>query len=235
MSPLVFESVGVTLLGKQILTGFTAEAHEGGFTFVVGASGAGKSIVCRAAVGLVPTERGTIRLMDAGVEGRSERALLTLRRRAPYVAQGPALLDWRTLRENASLRRASSARVDAVFAQLGLTPFADRLPHEVGPGTQKRAAIARALVNAPEYLLLDEPTTGLDAEAAGQVLETLEELKRSGASALVVTHDYAALSRLADRVWVVGQGRCLFSGTATEFFASSLPEVRALLSPGETP
>lgn len=189
-------------------------------------------MLSRAAVGLVPIASGSVRLLGSTVQGLRERELLALRRRSPYVVQGPALLDWRTLGENVAL--AAKAPDDAADAlrRFGLESFADRLPHEVGPGLQKRAALARAFVLRPEYLLLDEPTTGLDREATAQVTDALISLREQGVSALVVSHDYRAVSSLADRVWVVAKGRCAFSGTPAAFLESMLPEVRALTAPG---
>lgn len=231
MSLVRFEDVRLTLGGRRVLEGFSAEAASPGFTFLVGASGAGKSVLCRSAVGLLKIDSGHIALFDSAVQTLSERELLLLRRRAPYVVQGPALLDWRTLGENVALAADSEARVTEVLEQLGLAAVADRLPHEVGPGVQKRAAIARALVLSPELLLLDEPTTGLDREATRQVMDALHLLRRQGRSALVVSHDYAAVSELADRVWVVAGGRCIFSGTAAAFFESTDTRLRALTAP----
>ena len=117
------------------------------------------------------------------------------------------------------------------LAQVGLEAAAERLPTELGPGAKKRAAIARALALRPEYLLLDEPTTGLDRKAAAQVEEVLASVKARGLGALVVSHDYRLLRTLADRVLVVGGGRCAFLGTPEAFLASSEPELRALTAP----
>jgi len=219
--------------GRPVLTGLSGTVSTREVTFVAGASGSGKSVLCRLAAGLLRPDAGEVELFGESVHHLPERALRALRRRAPYLVQGPALLDWRTLRENAALadRSASPERVLEALARVGLADLADRLPTQVGPGAKKRTAIARALVLAPEYLLMDEPTTGLDRVATAQVEQVLVDLKRSGLGALVVSHDYRLLSALADRVLVVAQGRTAFIGTPAEFLASSLPEVRALTAP----
>lgn len=219
--------------GRPVLSGLSAAVSTREVTFVVGASGSGKSVLCRLATGLLRPDAGEVELFGEPVHRLPERALRALRRRSPYLVQGPALLDWRTLRENAALadRGASPARVLEALERVGLAELAERLPSQLGPGAKKRAAIARALVLAPEYLLMDEPTTGLDRVATAQVEQVLVDLKRSGLGALVVSHDYRFLSALADRVLVVAQGRCAFIGTPAEFLASSLPEVRALTAP----
>ncbi len=231
---LRFSEVSVTFeSGRRVLAGLSAELSTRELTFVAGASGAGKSVLCRLAVGLVRPDSGAVELLGERVDTQPERTLRKLRQRAPYLVQGPALLDWRTLRENVVMAAPGISREAAEDALrlVGLEGMADRLPTELGPGAKKRTAIARALALAPEYLLLDEPTTGLDRRAAAQVEAALASVKARGLGALVVSHDYRLLRTLADRVLVVGGGRCAFLGTPEAFLASSEPELRALTAP----
>jgi phospholipid/cholesterol/gamma-HCH transport system ATP-binding protein len=234
MGTLRFSEVSVTFeSGRRVLAGLSAELSTRELTFVAGASGAGKSVLCRLAVGLLRPEAGRVELLGERVDTQPERTLRGLRRRAPYLVQGPALLDWRTLRENVALAApgVSPEAVHEALALVGLEKAADRLPTELGPGAKKRAAISRALVLRPEYLLLDEPTTGLDRRAAAQVEEVLASVKARGLGALVVSHDYRLLRTLADKVLVVAGGRCAFLGPPEAFLASSEPELRALTAP----
>ncbi|WP_163867162.1 ATP-binding cassette domain-containing protein [Myxococcus eversor] len=219
--------------GRNVLDGVTAEVSTRELTFIAGASGSGKSVLCRMAVGLLKPDAGSVELWGERVDTQPERELVRLRRRAPYLVQGPALLDWRTLRENVRLAdpKAPEDAVDSALAQVGLLEWADRLPPELGPGAKKRAAIARALVLKPRYLLLDEPTTGLDRRAATQVEEVIASLRTRGLGGLVVTHDYRQLKGLADRVLVVARGRCAYLGPPAGFLESSAPELRVLTAP----
>jgi phospholipid/cholesterol/gamma-HCH transport system ATP-binding protein len=218
---------------RRVLQGLTAEVSTRELTFIAGASGSGKSVLCRLAVGLLRPDAGQVELLGERVDTLPERGLRRVRHLAPYLVQGPALLDWRTLRENVQLAdpRAPREQVESALARVGLENAMDRLPPELGPGAKKRAAIARALVLQPRYLLLDEPTTGLDRRAASQVENVLRSLKERGLGALVVSHDYRSLRELADKVLVVAGGRCAFLGTPAEFLASSAPELRALTAP----
>lgn len=218
---------------RHVLRGLTADISTRELTYVVGASGSGKSVLCRLAVGLLRPDSGRVELLGERIDPLPERELRRVRHTVPYLVQGPALLDWRTLRENVQLAdpHAPMEAVEAALAQVGLERAMDRLPPELGPGSKKRAAIARALVLQPRYLLLDEPTTGLDRHAASQVEQTLASIKARGLGALVVSHDYRSLKALADRVLVVAGGRCAFLGTPAEFLASSVPELRALTAP----
>jgi phospholipid/cholesterol/gamma-HCH transport system ATP-binding protein len=213
-----------------VLDGFSARIPLEGLTFIVGQSGSGKSVLCRLGVGLLRPDAGEVRLLGERVDRLPERKLSKLRARVPYLVQGPALLDWLTLEDNVALAREGAladGRARAAMERVGLGPFASRYPPQVGPGLRKRTAIARALVLEPRCLLLDEPTTGLDSEAAGQVNETLELLRAQGLGALVVSHDYAALRRLADRVVEVKAGRCGYVGAPEGFLVATeanLPE-----------
>ena len=204
-----------------------------GITFVLGPSGAGKSVLAQLAVGLLQPTAGQITLGDAAPpSARAPSQVLS------YVTQGPALLDWLTLRENVALgpervlrlgRTESLARADAVLAQLQLQGVAHRLPAEVGPGTQKRISVGRALACRPAALIYDEPTTGLDPRSARELDDLLRDAARRGTAAIVVSHDLVSASRIADRAVVLHQGRVGFDGTPAALLESSAPAVRALL------
>ncbi len=218
---------------RPVLSDVSVAIPAEGVTFVVGRSGVGKSVLCRLAVGLERVDVGEVRLFGERVTGRSERQVLPMRRKVPYLVQGPALLDWLTLRQNVALAspRADADEVLAALDRVGLGEFAHRRPPEVGPGVRKRAAIARALLLRPRYLLFDEPTTGLDRPSARQVSDVLIRLREEGLGAMVVSHDYPLLARLADRVVLVDAGGARLYEDRQAFLGSEDPAVRALLEP----
>ncbi|MGV3621410.1 MAG: ABC transporter ATP-binding protein [Archangium sp.] len=203
-----------------VLDGLSVEIPLTGITFIVGASGSGKSVLCRLGVGLLKPDAGEVELFGERVDMLPERKLNALRARAPYLVQGPALLDWLSLHDNVALADPPSkrdGRAAAALERVGLHELSSRKPPEVGPGIRKRAAIARALVLQPEVLLLDEPTTGLDKEAAGQVNDTLAVVREQGVGVALVSHDYPALHRLADRVVQVKNGVIGYEGPPSGF------------------
>jgi len=217
---LRFEKVSRRFGEALVLDALSATIPLEGVTFVVGTSGSGKSVLCRLAVGLLKPDAGEVHLLGEAVHTLPERKLAELRALAPYLVQGPALLDWLSLEENVALAlrvKASDARVQEAIERVGLFPFKTRFPPEVGPGIRKRAAVARALVLKPKVLLLDEPTTGLDREAAAQVNETIALLRAQGLAAVVVSHDYALLEKLADRVVEVKDGKVGYQGPPSGF------------------
>ncbi len=238
---LSFRGVRLAFDGAApIVDGLSCEVPLDGLTFVVGKSGSGKSVLCRLAVGLLRPSAGEVDLLGVDVHRAPERQLRALRARAPYLVQGPALLDWLTLAENVGLagqrgNPGAGTEVANALARVGLAEHAHAYPPAVGPGLKKRAAIARALVMGPEVLLLDEPTTGLDRGATAQVNGAIAVLRREGLGALVVSHDYASLGAMADRVLLVANGRAKLFGSRDGFFSSDDPEVRALLSAASPP
>jgi phospholipid/cholesterol/gamma-HCH transport system ATP-binding protein len=228
---LVFDRVEKSFGEAPVLRGLSAEIPLTGLTFIVGQSGSGKSVLCKLAVGLLRPDAGKVELDGADVPSLDRTSLQALRRRFPYVVQGPALLDWLTAAQNVALSddRARPEELRAALDQADAGALADLYPEALGPGAQKRVAIARALLLHPGYLLLDEPTTGLDNRAADAVNHVLTSLRDRGLGALVVSHDYRALRSAADRVLLVAAGRTAFLGPRDEFLASTLPEVRNLL------
>jgi phospholipid/cholesterol/gamma-HCH transport system ATP-binding protein len=220
--------------GPAVLDGLSATLPTQGVTFVVGPSGSGKSVLCRLCIGLLKPDAGEVELWGEPVHALSEGALAKLRRRAPYLVQGPALLDWLTVEENVALAAPAKSLEAARRAldRVGLAEMALAKPAQLGPATQKRVSLARALALEPELLLLDEPTTGLDRAAARQVNEAILRIAREGLGALVVSHDYGALQETADRVLWLDRGRAGFFGPAKEFLESTEPRIRALVEPG---
>jgi phospholipid/cholesterol/gamma-HCH transport system ATP-binding protein len=219
---LRFEGVRKSFGEHAVLQGLSAEVPLKGVTFIVGKSGSGKSVLCRMAVGLLKPDAGAVSLLGEAVHALPERKLVKLRAQVPYLVQGPALLDWLTLLDNVKLAKPEGGDHPAreALARVGLQDVAERYPPEVGPGVKKRAAIARALLLGPKYLLLDEPTTGLDRGAAGQVNAALQTLKGQGLGALVVSHDHRALEALADHVVEVHEGVVGYQGNAHGFLAA---------------
>ncbi len=220
LSTLSLRGIAKRFGEATILEGLSVEIPLTGITFIVGTSGSGKSVLCRLAVGLLKPDAGEVHFFDQRVDTLPERKLRELRARAPYLVQGPALLDWLTLFDNVALADPKSredGRAEDAMKRLGLMDFASRKPPEVGPGLRKRAAIARALVLEPEVLLLDEPTTGLDREAAGQVNDALALVREQGLGVALVSHDYDALGKLADRVVQVKDRKVGYCGPAKDF------------------
>jgi ABC-type lipoprotein export system ATPase subunit len=170
---------------RPILSGLDLTIEEGEQLAVTGRSGSGKTTLLLALAGLLPVGNGRVTLRPP-------------RRDVMYVPQAPSLVPELTALENASLglRIRGTAPAEALamaadqLAALGLADATDRLPAELSGGMQQRTALARALVTAPELLLVDEPTGALDRQTAQTVMRVLREACAAESTALVVaTHD----------------------------------------------
>ncbi|HEV7493689.1 ABC transporter ATP-binding protein [Baekduia sp.] len=178
---------------------------------LVGPSGAGKTTVLRAVAGLHRSDRGRIACggdvwFDRG-EGERTVDLAPERRSVGYVPQHHALFPHLTVRENVAFSGAEDATVDSLLTRLGIIGLAAERPARLSGGERQRVALARALARAPEVLLLDEPLAALDAHTRRIVRDELaSELRGFGIPTLLVTHDFADASALADRVAVIVDG-----------------------------
>jgi len=226
MSALAIESLTLSIRGKPILRGVSLSIAPGEILALVGASGSGKSMTLLSAMGLAPADAqiaGAVRLGDEQLIGAPEHRLRALRGGAiGMVFQEPmtALNPVRTLRyqvaETVRLHKSVSqdeanARAIAALRRVGLSDaLAARYPHEVSGGQRQRAAIAAATVLSPRVLLADEPTTALDVTAQAEIMDLFRARVRDDKmSLLLVTHDLALASQVADRISLMQDGAIL--------------------------
>lgn len=219
----------VVLGGARLLAPTTLTLDPQVTWAIVGASGAGKSVLMKAALGLLPLTGGRATLdTPAGriVASAGDRgAFAQIRQHIAYVPQDPALLDDLAVADNLrfAARRlrgeAESLRVaPRVAEQLGLGPYLQKSPAALPLGVRRRVALGRALCLQPAGLVLDEPTSGLDPAAAEAVRETLAGLQVRAGLLVVITHDPRCVERLAASCIQVEQGRVGLAGVgrATE-------------------
>ncbi len=224
----------------KVLDGVTLTIPSGGITTIIGGSGTGKSVFLKHLIGLMVPDRGSIRIDDREIVGLKEHELLPIRRRFGMLFQGGALLASLSCGENAMLgvlelgladREEAHRRACEKLRMVGLDGAFDKMPAEMSGGMIKRAAIARALMMEPECVLYDEPTAGLDPPRARQIEEVIMEVNQaSGATAVVVTHDMDSVRKLADHVWMLHEGRVIFSGNYKELAASPDPHVKEFIT-----
>ncbi|MBW2528846.1 MAG: ATP-binding cassette domain-containing protein [Deltaproteobacteria bacterium] len=217
----IFEvcDLGVSISGKPLLERVNLSLATGQVIAVTGSSGSGKSTLLRTLAGLIDPAAGTMRLRGAPPD---RKGMPAWRSRVVYTAQRPVLpeptvqenlakpFDFRSLRG----RRFSPERAEQALRQLALP--VDCLasdPRKLSEGQQQRVGLLRALLIEPEVLLLDEPTSALDPDTSSQVEAYLRaHLERTGAAALVVTHDPQQASRLGDLRLSLDEHRSAASG-----------------------
>lgn len=207
----------------QALTDVDLEVAAGETVGLVGGSGAGKSTVARAVVGLVGADSGRILLDGADLTAMS-RAELRARRRAmhlvlqdPYAALPPALPVGRIVAEPLVIHgmgdREQRVRDALAAVRLPAERFLPRYPHQLSGGERQRVAFARALVTEPRLILADEPTQMLDASLRADLVDLMDELRGTrGLAVLHITHDLALAQRSCARLVVLRGGRVVEQG-----------------------
>lgn len=241
---LAFSGIRKSFGEHAVLQGVDLTVERGHVHFVLGPSGAGKSVLIKHVVGLHLPEAGRIILNGEDITGAKGTVLQSVRARCQLVLQSPTLFDQFDVLDNVALplrgvvsnRRVARRRAHEALERVGAVKWAQRAPHTLGIGAQKRVTLARALALAPELLMYDEPTTGLDPEAARATDDLIASTTREmGITALVVSHDLLSVQRIAERVSFLHEGRIAFTDTPTAFFASTQPEVRAFTRPLASP
>lgn len=216
----------ITSLDRPILQGVNCTINRGEFVTLVGLNGAGKSTLLRALVGLVPLQRGEIRVNGVVV---TPRTLVRIQRDVGLLFQGGGLIRQLSAQENVLCGRLGElptwqtlwgfSKRDRrlaldLLAQMGLKDQAYQKTGQLSGGQQQRVAIARALIQLPQILLADEPISGLDVIAAQQVMDILSELhSRQGMTIVVVLHDLAIAAAYAKRAIVLDAGRVVYDGS----------------------
>ncbi|MCM2321917.1 MAG: ATP-binding cassette domain-containing protein [Oligoflexia bacterium] len=245
---IAFWEVSKAFGPKQVLENVSFDVETGQILFILGKSGAGKSVILKHIVGVMKPDKGAIIVDGQNVTRSDADGLADIRRRCGMVFQHPALLDSLTVYQNVSfgLRTPQFARTlkrpmteaemrVRVIEKLALVHLdadvLDRLPQELSYGMQKRVSLARTIAPEPRYLLFDEPTTGLDPITTRAVNDLISELSRKlKVTSIVVSHDMASALEVANRILVLDQAKVLAWGTIDEVKRCDEPLVRDFLS-----
>jgi NitT/TauT family transport system ATP-binding protein len=203
---IVVDGVGLAYMNREstpVLRDVTMEVNNGEFVVVVGASGTGKTTLLRLIGGLIEPTTGSIRIGGLPADEARRQRMFS------YVFQRPALLPWRSVRENIELPLEIAGEkmgaVDELLDLVGLAAYAAYKPHQLSGGMQQRVAIARALAVRPSVLLMDEPLASLDELTRESLqLEILRIWRELTPSVVLVTHQLSEAVMLADRVIVLG-------------------------------
>lgn len=174
------------------------EITEGEFIMIIGRSGSGKSTLLNLVAGLIKPTSGQIMINDQDIWNMTDKQLSVLRsRKLGYIFQFPSLLPALTVLENVAFptifgfkqkRQDAYQRAAKLLDMMGLSEKLEVYPKQLSAGEQKRVVVARSLINQPELILADEPTSDLDTQTEKELMGLLQEINKKGVTILMVTH-----------------------------------------------
>jgi phospholipid/cholesterol/gamma-HCH transport system ATP-binding protein len=226
---------------NHVLRGVNLEVKDGETLTIIGGSGTGKSVILKHIVGLLRPDQGRIYVDGQETSRLGEDQLSDVQKKFGFLFQGAALFDSLTVAENIlfgvrNLRpeRLAQARdlAEEKLALVGLKPEVAALkPAELSGGMKKRVGLARAIAHEPEYILYDEPTTGLDPIMSDVINDLIVDLqKKLQVTSVVVTHDMKSAYKISSRIAMLYEGKIVASGTSQEIQTSTNPLVKQFIT-----
>jgi phospholipid/cholesterol/gamma-HCH transport system ATP-binding protein len=227
---------------RKILRGIDADIYKGETFVILGGSGSGKTTLIKHLMAMLTPDSGTVSVDGRDMASFTPEQLAAYRRRMGVVFQNAALLNSLTVLENVGLPLVEVDRIEKEEVEVRVIEAlrqvflpADEIlhlkPSSLSGGMRKRVGIARAIIQRPEIILYDEPTTGLDPVTVNGVNELTIELQKSmGVTSIVITHDLDAAFMIADRIAVLYKGRFIAVGDREATRLNPHPVLQQLLT-----
>src|SRR5579859_5223412 len=224
---------------QKVLDGVNLRIETGESAVIIGRSGGGKSVLLKHIIGLLRPDAGEVLIDGENIVRMTERQLLRVRSKFGMLFQGAALFDSMTVAENVAFafrrnRQMSQdeirQKVADVLAVVDLPGTEDKKPSELSGGMKKRVGLARAIIYQPQFVLYDEPTTGLDPMVSDSIDRLILRVRdRFKVTTVVVTHDMRSARRLGQRILMLHEKKIYAQGTPDEIFNSADPIVRQFI------
>jgi phospholipid/cholesterol/gamma-HCH transport system ATP-binding protein len=224
---------------QHVLKGIDLDVERGKINIIIGGSGQGKSVLMKHLMGLLRPDEGHIYVDGVDIVNLPEQESWAIRRKFGMVFQYAALFDSMTVVENIAFplieryklpKSEMLERVRHLLKRLDLADvpgIEEKFPPQLSGGQRKRVGLARALIDRPEILLYDEPTTGLDPIATKNVDDMIKSAADDfGVTSVVISHDMASTFRIGDRISMLYEGAIAVSGTPAELLKAPHPALR---------
>ena len=229
---------------RVILKDISFSIKNGDKIAIIGQSGIGKSVLLKSIIGLLNPDEGEIFINEQNINKISFRKLQKLRSKFGMVFQFGALFDSMTVGENIGLalqkltncdKLEISDRITISLKEVNMEGTEEKMPSELSGGMKKRVGIARAIALNPEYMLYDEPTTGLDPIMTDSINRLINNFHEKGkVTSIVVTHEMKTVRDVSDRVLMLHNGKIQFDGSTEDLLSTSDPIVMAFLNGDST-
>ena len=237
-----FQHISKAFEGKTVLDGVSGKFDQGKVNLVIGASGAGKSVLIKCIVGLIHPEQGRVTFDGRDFMNGASDLKVSVRREIGMLFQGGALFDSKNVEENVRFpldmltdmpQNAKLERVNFCLQRVGLSNTNQKLPSELSGGMKKRVGIARAFVNNSKYLFCDEPNSGLDPKTGLLIDELIQEITYEyNLTTTVVTHDMNSVVSMGDYILFIDQGKQVWEGTSDDVFKVDVKSLQDFLFAG---
>ncbi|MDO9576841.1 MAG: ABC transporter ATP-binding protein [Candidatus Cloacimonadales bacterium] len=225
---------------KTVLENINLNIRKGEITTIVGQSGCGKSVLMKTIEALITPQSGDVFIDGVELFSLSRKELNMTRRKVAMLFQGAALLDSLNvfqnvalpLKEHTQLSEAEINRlVDEKLDLVGLSGLHRAMPSELSGGMKKRVALARAIILQPEYIIYDEPTTGLDSIIAHEIIRLILKMHENyQVTSIIITHDLACISKLQGNIVMIHNKKIVFDGKYQEFINSNLKIIKNFIA-----
>ena len=201
---------------KTILNDVFLDLEKGGFIYVIGKTGSGKSSLLRTIYSDIPLKMGKIFFDNEDISTVSKNQLPFLRRKIGIIFQDFQLFQDRNAYENIKFVMTSTGwnneikikeKINSLLEIVGLENKAKNYPYELSGGEQQRLVIARAIVNDPKLIIADEPTGNLDPQVAEKILQILFDINKKGTSIIMTTHNYFLMNKYKKDIYVCDDGK----------------------------
>jgi phospholipid/cholesterol/gamma-HCH transport system ATP-binding protein len=225
---------------QKVLNGINLSVSSGETLAVLGRSGTGKSVLLRIIIGLQTPDSGAVRIHGQDIEGLDLDHLSAIRMKMGFSFQHSALYDSLTVEQNVMFplqhhrkemsKSMQRERAHQLLAEVGMEGHLEKRPSDISGGMQKRVGLARALALAPDILLLDEPTAGLDPISSAEIDDLILKLQTEHQMAsIVVTHDLHSARTIAGRLALIDKGSVVIEGSFEELQKSDIEFVQQFL------
>ena len=236
---IVIEDLHKWFGDHHVLKGINLEIEKGKITVILGRSGCGKTVLVKHIIGLLKPEKGRIYIDGIETTSLSWRKMKEVVKKFGMLFQGSALFDSMTVEENVAFplrehtklsEREIKKRVKEKLEVVGLKDVENYYPSELSGGMKKRVGLARAMALDPEYIIFDEPTTGVDPPTAYSIDMLMKETqKRFNFTFIVITHDISSTFRIADKIAMMEDGKIIETGAPAEIVNSKNDDVKRFL------
>lgn len=237
---IIIEDLHKSFKDNYVLRGVNLKIEKGKTTVILGKSGCGKTVLVKHIIGLMKPDKGKIYVDGQEITSLKGTALTKVIKKFGMLFQGTALFDSMTVEENIAfplvehtdlsydkIRRLVLEKLKVV----GLEGVENKYPSELSGGMKKRVGFARAMALDPEYIIFDEPTTGLDPITAASIDKLMIETQRKyGLTFIVITHDIQSTLRIAHKIALLDSGEIVEEGTPSEIIKSPNPTMREFVA-----